>query len=251
MAKTQSFDEIYEKVKTAVGLEVKYQYIDFDGRKMNFSKFMITTLRDILNRIHKTEKQSISLLIDLFESYHVDSLSNRRYTIDKTLETFARLRKIIKTPQNKPEIKEKREFQDSIDEIDVAFVKGVGPQLAKIFNKMNIFKVKDLLEYYPRKYADYKGRTKISQLKLSQQVTLIGTIDKVYSRTTKSKLTIITIIIKDNSGSIPINLFLKAQSHKFIERYKAQYPINSLCMVLGTVKFDEYSSKTTLDKVQI
>ena len=43
----ESFEEIYEKVKTAVSLEVKYQYIDFDGRKMNFSKFMSKTLYSI------------------------------------------------------------------------------------------------------------------------------------------------------------------------------------------------------------
>lgn len=247
--KTESFDEIYEKVKTAVSLEIKYQYIDFDGRKMNFSKFMIKTLYSILNRIHKTEKQSISTLIDLFESYHIDSLQNRRYTIDKTLETFARLKKIIKPQEAKT--KQVIEFKDEIDEIDVAFVKGVGPQLAKIFNKMNIFKVKDLLEYYPRKYVDYKGRSKISGLKLGEQVTIIGVIDKVYHRTTKNKLTIFTIYIKDNTGSIPINLFMKAKSTKIIHHYKEQYPEGSLCMVLGTVKFDDYTLCTTLDKVQI
>ena len=246
----ESFDEIYEKIKTAVSLEIKYQYIDFDGRKMNFSKFMVKTLYGILNRIHKTEKQSISLLIDLYESYHIDSVSNRRYTIDKTLETFARLRKIIK-PQTPSTKKETREFHDTIEEIDVAFVKGVGPQLAKIFNKMNIFKVKDLLEYYPRKYVDYKGRSKISSLKIGEQVTIIGTIDKVYHRITKNKLTIFTIYIKDNTGSIPINLFMKAKSTKIIHHYKEQYPQGSLCMVLGTVKFDEYTYSTTLDKVQI
>ena len=245
----ESFDEIYEKVKTAVSLEVKYQYIDFDGRKMNFSKFMIKTLYSILNRIHKTEKQSISLLIDLFESYHIDSLQNRRYTIDKTLETFARLKKLIKPA--KISSKETKEFQEEIDEIDVAFIKGVGPQLAKIFNKMNIFKVKDLLQYYPKKYVDYKGRSKISDLKLGEQVTIIGTINKVYHRTNKNNLTIFTIYIKDNTGSIPINLFIKTKSAKLIHHYKEQYPEGSLCMILGTVKFDEYTSKTTLDKVQI
>ena len=249
MATKESFDSIYEKVKTAVSLEIKYKYIDFDGRKMNFSKFMLKALYDILNRIHKTEKQEILNLINLFESYHVDSLPSRRYSVDKALEVFARLKKLIKPA--KVSIKENREFQDEIDEIDVAFVKGVGPQLAKIFNKMNIFKVKDLLEYYPRKYADYRARSKISSLKFGEQVTIIGTIGKVYHRTTKNNLTIFTIIIKDNTGSIPINLFMKAKSSKIIYHYKEQYPEGSLCMVLGTVKFDDYTNQTTLDKVQI
>ena len=245
----ESFDSIYEKVKTALTYEIKYKYIDFDGRKMNFSKFMLKTLYNILNRIHKTEKQEILNLINLFESYHVDSLSSRRYSVDKALEVFARLKKLIKPA--KVSAKEEREFQDEIDEIDVAFVKGVGPQLAKIFNKMNIFKVKDLIEYYPRKYVDYKGRSKISGLKFGEQVTIIGRINKVYQRTTKNNLTIFTIIIKDNTGSIPINLFIKAKTTRIIYHYKEQYPIGALCLVLGTVKFDEYSHQTTLDKVQI
>ena len=90
------FDEIYEKIKQATTLEVKYQYINFDGKKTNFSKFMIGILYDVLKKINKVEKQNIAQLINLFESYHIDSVHNRRYTIDRTLETFARLRKIIK-----------------------------------------------------------------------------------------------------------------------------------------------------------
>ena len=118
---SESFDEIYEKVKTAVSLEVKYQYIDFDGRKTNFSRFMIKTLYGILNRIHKTEKQSISLLIDLFESYHIDGLQHRRYTIDKTLETFARLKKIIKAP--KMRLRKSRNFRKKLMKLMLPLLK--------------------------------------------------------------------------------------------------------------------------------
>ena len=112
-----SFDEIYEKIKQAVTLEVKYQYIDFDGKKTNFSKFMISTLYEVLKKINKVEKPNIANLINLFESYHIDSVHNRRYTIDKTLETFARLRKIIKPKVKKEEEKEKKEFFEELAEI--------------------------------------------------------------------------------------------------------------------------------------
>ena len=97
-----SFDEIYENIKKAVTLEIKYQYINFDGRKTCFSKFMISILYDVLKRINKIEKPNIAYLINLFESYHIDSVHNRKFTIDKTLETFARLRKQIK-PKEKQE----------------------------------------------------------------------------------------------------------------------------------------------------
>ena len=104
-----TFDEIYEKVKQAITLEIKYQYINFDGKKTNFSKFMTGILYDVLKKINKIEKQNIANLINLFESYHIDSVHNRKYTIDKTLETFARLRKQIKPQEKKETTKETKE----------------------------------------------------------------------------------------------------------------------------------------------
>ena len=246
-----NFDEIYEKVKQAVTLEIKYQYIDFDGRKTNFSKFMISVLYELLKRINKVEKQNVANLINLFESYKIDDISNRKYTIDRTLELFSRLRKQIKPKEKKESIETKKEFQEEIEEVDVTFIKGVGPQIAKLFNKIGIFKVKDLIEYYPRKYADYKARNKIKDLKLGENVTIYGKIARVQHYTTPKKLTIFTIYIKDSTGIIPINLFVKTNNRRIIEHYKKMYPINSLVMVLGTVKFDDYNSRTTLDKVQI
>ena len=59
------FDEIYEKIKQAITLEIKYQYIDFDGKQMNFSKFMIGILKDVLKKINKVEKQNVFHLIFL------------------------------------------------------------------------------------------------------------------------------------------------------------------------------------------
>ena len=245
-----SFDEIYEKIKQAVTLEVKYQYIDFDGRKSNFSTFMIKTLYQVLKKINKIEKPNIAYLINLFESYHIDSVFNRRYTIDKTLETFARLRKLIK-PKEKKETVEKPKFVEEIDEVDVGFIKGVGPQIAKLFNKIGIFKVKDLIEYYPRKYIDYQGQNKIKDLKLGESVSIYGTIIKVHHYTTPKKLTIFSVYIKDSTGVLPINFFVKTNNRKIIEHYKQAYPINSVALALGKVKFDEYNSRITLDKATI
>ncbi len=245
-----NFDEIYEKIKTAVALEIKYQYINFDGRKMNFSKFMLGILNEVLKNINKIEKPEINKLIVLFESYHIDSVGSRKYTIDKTLETFYRLRQLIKPKKEKSE-KEKKDFKEEIEEIDVSFVKGVGPVIAKLLNKIGIYKVKDLIEYYPKKYIQYNHQNKIKDLKLGETVTVFGNIAKVSHYTTKNKLTILTVLIKDSTGILPINYFLKTQNRKLIEHYKKEYPINSYVMAMGKVKFDDYNTRTTLDKAQI
>ena len=218
---------------------------------MCFSKFMIVTLREVLKRINKIEKQNISNLINLFEQYKNDDVYHRKATIDKTLETFSRLRKLIKPKNVITNSKEKKEYTEEIEEIDVAFVKGVGPILAKVFSKMNIHYVKDLIEYYPRKYVDYSTNKKIKDLVLGEQVTLYGVISGLKHYTTKNKLTIFTVYVKDSTGTICINFFLKTNSRKLIEHYKAQYPINSTVMVYGKVKYDDFNSRTTLDKAQI
>ena len=188
-----SFDEIYENIKKAVTLEIKYQYIDFDGRKTNFSKFMIGVLYEVLKKINKIEKQNIAQLITLFESYHIDSVHNRKFTIDKTLETFARLRKQIKPKEKRETQKEIKEFSEEIEEIDVDFVKGVGPQLAKLFNKIGIFKVKDLIEYYPRKYVDYKAQNKIRDLKLEKSSKAIFCLKSVMLFAINSVITVLSL----------------------------------------------------------
>lgn len=35
----------------------------------------------------------------------------------------------------------------------IQYVKGVGPKRAKLFNKLGIFTVQDLLEHYPREWT--------------------------------------------------------------------------------------------------
>ena len=44
---------------------------------------------------------------------------------------------------------------------DVKYVKTVGPNRVKLLNKLNIYTLKDLIEYYPR---DYEDRSKPKEL---------------------------------------------------------------------------------------
>ena len=94
-----NFDEIYEKIKKAITLEIKYQYINFDGRKTNFSSFMVGILKETLRKINKIEKQNVYSLIELFEQYKNDDVNMRKYTINKTLEFFARVKEIVKAKE--------------------------------------------------------------------------------------------------------------------------------------------------------
>ncbi len=63
----------------------------------------------------------------------------------------------------------------------VTVLKGVGPEMAKKFAILGIDKVRDLIDYYPRRYEDYSNVTQIQNLQPGT-VTIRGTIENVKGR---------------------------------------------------------------------
>ncbi len=255
MNKFSSFDEIHKKIIASCKLEMEHKYIDFVGKKTCFSKFVLSILNTVLRKINKTERHRVEKLIAHFEQYHIDSVSARMYSVELLAETFAYFKKLIKPQvripkkEDVPEVK--KPYTDDISEIDVQFVKGVGPKTAPLFNKLGIFTVKDLLEYYPKRYVDYQGRVKIANLKIGEQVTVFATIKKVSAYLTLKKLTVLNLTIGDGTGEITLSFFYKLKNRRMLERYKAQYPLGSSVLVFGTVKKDSYTNKITIDKPEV
>lgn len=255
MEKFASFDEIHKKIIASCKIEMEHKYIDVTGRRTTFSKFVLSTLYTVLKKINKTERHRVEKLISHFEQYHIDSPSSRAYSVELLADTFAYFKKLVK-PQARIKKKEdtvqtKKPYADDISEIEVQYVKGVGPKTALLFNKLNIYTVKELLEYYPKRYVDYQGRVKIANLKIGEQVSVFGTIKKVSAYTTLKKLTVLNITVSDGTGEITLNFFYKLKNRRMLERYKAQYPQGSSVIVFGTVKKDGYSGQITVDKPEI
>ena len=95
MNKFSSFDEIYEKIITSCKIEIDHKYIDFFGKRTNFSKFILSTLYLVLKKINKTERHRVEKLISHFEQYHIDSPSARAHSIQLLIETFAYFKKYL------------------------------------------------------------------------------------------------------------------------------------------------------------
>lgn len=53
---------------------------------------------------------------------------------------------------------------------DVKYVKGVGPNRAKLLNRLNIYTLEDLITYFPREHEDRSKSTKISEIVSNQEV---------------------------------------------------------------------------------
>lgn len=89
----------------------------------------------------------------------------------------------------------------------VQFLKGIGPKKYKLFNRLNIFTIEDLLHFYPKRYED---RTKISLVKdakfdekMSFKLRVINLL-KEYKR---GKMRIISYICEDSSGEMTVSFF--------------------------------------------
>ncbi|MCD8024918.1 MAG: ATP-dependent DNA helicase RecG [Candidatus Gastranaerophilales bacterium] len=236
------------QIKKAVEIEKSKQYIDTQGRKTSFSNFILQKLFELRQHLSKAEKIRLDGLISAFEQYPFDSLDSRMKSIDLLIETFIKYK--AKTAPKK-EIQRKSQNFTLSKTSDVCYVKGVGPVLAEIFKKIGIRTVSDLIEYYPKKYIDYKGISRIGKIREGENVSILGQILKSTIYQTKTGLTVHTVTIGDNTGKIKINYFYKIKGRKMIEHYRARYPENALCIANGTVKFDPYLHSYTLIRPEI
>ena len=229
-----------EQVKKAVEIEVKHKYININGKSKSFSSFICSVLRDEIKLYPDNPKWKV--LLEHFERYHMETVPSRK----KSLE---RLVSVIKAQYiDPPKIEAKIGDKKPISQLDVTYIKGVGPKIAYMFNKLGIYTANDLLYYFPRKHIDYSTRTKIRDLKEGMDTTIFGVIKSVDAFTTKKNLGVIKVKIADNSGRINLSFFASKASKFVLERMKKQFPKGSGIMVSGTAKINSFDGMMTLDK---
>ena len=133
-------------------------------------------------------------------------------------------------------------------EVDVMYIKGVGPKVAYKLNKLGIFTAQDLMMYFPKKHIDYSSRTLIKNLEEGQTTTVFGYIKSVSAFNTRNNLSVIKVVIGDESGRFELSFFNAKGNKYLLERTKAQFPINAGIMVSGVVKRNSYNNQLTMDK---
>lgn len=229
--------EDLEQIKKAIEIEIKYQYININGKTRSFSSFICSELR---KEIKSSKNPKWQILLEHFQRYPMDTLFQRK----KSLE---RLVSVIKSDLEQPKQENNKDKKLTLKS-DVMYLKGVGPKLAYLLNKLGIYTVSDLLYYFPRKHVDYSTRTRIRDLEPGETTTIFGVIKNVEAFNTKNNLGVLKVKISDNSGSIDLNFFVSKASRYALERMKSQFPKGSGIMVSGLVKFNSYDGRLTFDK---
>jgi ATP-dependent DNA helicase RecG len=84
----------------------------------------------------------------------------------------------------------------------IQFLKGIGPQRARLLERVGVRTVRDLLLHVPRRYVDRSATARIGQLSTGDEVTVFGRIIAVGARTTRGRRRLVSCIVGDGTGSI-------------------------------------------------
>lgn len=232
-----------EQLKKAIEVEIKYKYIDIHGKTQPFSSFIKAEAKKHYKLSNKNPKWAV--IIEAFEQYPFDNINSRRRSIDNLIRV---IKSELKPKDENNDTAEHTKINKKPSEVDVMYIKGVGPKIAYKLNKLGIYTAQDLLMYFPRKHIDYSSRTLIKNLKEGENTTIFGYIKSVSAFNTKNNLAVVKVVIADESGRLDLSFF-QAKSNRFmLERIKAQFPRNSAIMVSGTVKMNNYDKRLTIDK---
>ena len=93
-------------------------------------------------------------------------------------------------------------------DVDIQYLKGVGPARALKLQKLNIFTVEDLLNYFPLKYEDRRRVKNINEIcEQGKYLLKVRIFEKPKYSRIKKNMTIIKAICKDDTGFITLTFF--------------------------------------------
>jgi ATP-dependent DNA helicase RecG len=238
-------------LRQALSFEKERRYIDMQGRKKTFSRFVCDTLKE-LQPMLLNDGDKLEALRRKFENYRFMDVGGRMSAMESMEQFLRNMAQAQTAPQRKVTTVKPAVGGQSIHEMDVKFLKGVGPRLAQLLGTVGIHTVENLLYYFPRRYLDYNNRVKISELQQGQDVTVIGAIRAVNAYNSKNgNIAIVNVTIEDETGLMSANWFYGKSSKAALESYKSRYVKGADVMVSGKVKWDSYKRIPAIDRPQI
>lgn len=151
---------------------------------------------------------------------------------------------------------EKKKSEIGLD-TPIQYLKGVGPILAKKFQKLGLETAQDLIFYYPRRYDDYTNISKIGELgniisnfqfPISNQSsitnthhTIKGTILGITNkRTSRRGFTVTEAVVEDGTGTLKVVWFNQPFLLKML-------PAGRTIILNGKVTYNSFTSEYVME----
>ena len=94
-----------------------------------------------------------------------------------------------------------------IEKTDIGNLKGIGEKTKKLFEKINVHTVGDLIRYYPHGYDVYEEAVPISELEEDKIQTVTGAIYGRVQVSGSSRMQVTTLHVKDLTGTLKVIWF--------------------------------------------
>lgn len=133
----------------------------------------------------------------------------------------------------------------------VQYIKGIGPKRSVYFTKVGVETVKDLIYFIPRRYIDYSTILRIGDTRINDEATVTGRVDLVEARRTRNRMNLLTVVLRDKSGSIVLKWFNRPDLKKKLKIgdwllvsgkvtfYRGQQLVNPLYELIGEDETEE------------
>jgi ATP-dependent DNA helicase RecG len=92
-------------------------------------------------------------------------------------------------------------------EVPVTVLDGVGEAKASGLGSLGVVTVLDLLTTYPRRWIDRTHEARIADLRVGEQALVLARVQRASSRRTKTRKTMVTVDVRDDTGSLRVTFF--------------------------------------------
>ena len=253
------------RLHKALSVEAERGFSDLMGNQYRFSEFLCLSFGKPPTIVPKTERSRWQAMATKFATYSQLDSQQRQNLVTDARNFLHQQRKILETPPTPPQPKlpktsalnssQSNRYTSRLVTLDqpLSQVVDIGRK-SDYLERLGLYTVRDLLFYYPREHLDYARQRNIVDLEAGETVTIIGTVAscKCFSSPKNKKLTIFELVVRDGTGRIKLNHFFSGprfSNRGWQEKYKRQYPRNSIVAASGLVKQTKHY--LTLDKPEI
>jgi len=246
-------------LQRALTLETEFGFINILGKEKYFNEFLNESFININHLgLNKELKLSFKAFSEEYNLYNKLDINQRKRLVIDTRKLLLKLSKSV-------DFKKDNSFPSSSYDLhnsklslksDVSEINGIGKVNKENLNKLGIFDIKDLINYFPRTYLDYTNKEKIINLKPDNLYTCTANIKRFYMYKSKknNNLSVMNLIVYDNTSSIKITKFFlgkRFRSFSFLSSQKEKYKLGIKIAISGKVKLTEYGRSFVDPQIEI
>ncbi len=232
----------WARLTRALEVEADHGFPDLQGHQYRFSEFLQLNLRtvpDCLGANHRAHWQNL----------HRRSASYSTLDTTQRQKLLGEVRSFLQTLTNSHRPEPPLDLACSL-----LYWPGIGAKSVEKLASLGLSTLRDLLYYFPRDYLDYSHRVKIRELTPGATVTIVGTVRRCtcFSSPRDRQLTILELLLRDSSGQIRLNRFLRGSRYSnraWQERQRRTYAPGVQVAASGLVKRGKQG--LTLDNLEL